>query len=184
MAMSKVQAEDVLRDFLPRVRRLFYNGGTFEMAGMPVVARITIEPEQYVDAVPAIVGDGIGVGVTQPLLDVGNDNAIKFALAHELGHGFSERVLRNCNLQGVSGPVTEVIADLGAAYLLANSGVSWQYILDTVDDWQTSGIFTANKNGDHPPGAQRATYVHSLFSLLQSGHDFNEAAAGICLSLL
>ncbi len=185
MSMDQKQAELVLSDLIQRVKSKFYANGEFKIAEMPVVATVVVDDKTaYPDAVPTATENGMGLEVTKPLLQVKNDNAIKFALAHELGHGFSETVLTRCGLKGVSGEVTEVVADLGAAYLLADSGVPWKDILDTVDDWQTSQIFTPNKSGDHPPGAKRAEYVHSLYSLIQSEHTFEDAVKGICMSLM
>ena len=187
MSMTRAQAETVLKLLIPKVKTLFYGAGNeFTMAGMTVVPSVVIEPGNFPDAVPAVVGENIGVGVTQLLLDVADDTAIRFALAHELGHGFSETVLAKIGMQGASGAVTEVIADLGSAYLLTQVGVGWQGILHAVDDWRTSQIFTAGWSGDHPPGDQRATYVHSLFSLMSAqgfNRSFEAAARLICNNL-
>ncbi len=182
MAMDQKQAELVLGDLIKNVKKMFYKDGDFKIADLPVVATVVVNDQTHPDAVPTVTENGIGLEVTRGLIQLKDDNAIKFALAHELGHGFSLTVLTRCGLTGASGEVTEVVADLGAAYLLANSGVAWEDILHTVDDWQNSHIFTPYKSGDHPPGDKRATCVHSLYTLIQSGYTFEDAVKGICMS--
>src|SRR5205823_4527435 len=81
---------------------------------------------------------------------------------HELGHAFCETVLTKLGLQALSGPPTEVIADLGSAHVLHMSGTSWRQITNAARDGINHQIFDLNWSGDHPPGADRAYYVERL----------------------
>ncbi len=109
--------------------------------------------------------------------------AIKFALAHELGHGTSEHVLSKVGLTGASGEATEVIADLSAAYTLVQLGIRWDTVIDSISQWRKSQIFDTHKEGDHPPGDDRVKYVKQLRALIDKKVAFNDAARQICQAL-
>jgi hypothetical protein len=128
-------------------------------------------------------GMNMGVEVTLPLLQLNDDVAIEFAVAHELGHAFSDTLLTSLGLAGLDGAAPEIIADLGSAYLLSLDGRGWPAILNAARDGIRTGIFTVGWSGEHPPGAERAQYVQTLHDLMAGGHDFNASATGICLSV-
>lgn len=102
-----------------------------------------------------------------------------FAVAHELGHAFSSQLLVDINCAGINGAATEVIADLGAMWILNRKGLSFSVIEKTVSDWQKSDIFDVEKAGDHPPGAERAGYVIHAIKGLQAGRSFSAVVSDI-----
>src|SRR5262249_21152437 len=77
---------------------------------------------------------------------------------------------------------TEVIADLGAAYLLALNGTPWRAILHAVRHGIQSGIFDVGWVEHHPPGSERAAYVEQLHAKMAGGHSFGTACTAIALS--
>jgi hypothetical protein len=182
--MNQTDAENRLRPMIKTVGDLFYGGGDFKIFGTYVMAprlEVTggVTPNGNLTPIP---GNRMGISVTRGLLAL-PDTAAMFALCHELGHGFSEAALETLGMKGMGGCVTEVIADLGAAYLLSQSGVSWASITDTAVRGVALGIFDAGWSGDHPPGRMRADCVQSLAELMQGGVDFTTAAKAVCLSM-
>lgn len=182
--MNQTDAENRLRPMIRTVGDLFYGGGDFTIFGTYVMAPrliVTggITPNGNLTPIP---GNRMGISVTRGLLNL-PDTAALFALCHELGHGFSEAALETIGMKGVGGCVTEVIADLGAAYLLSQSGVTWAAITDVAVRGVTLGIFDAGWSGDHPPGRMRADCVQSLATLMQDGDEFGLAAKAVCLSM-
>ncbi len=182
--MNQMDAENKLRPMIKIVGDLFYAGADFKIFGTYVMApRLTIVSGHIPNGnLTPIAGNRMGIEVTQGLMRL-PDIGVLFALCHEMGHGFSETALSKIGMHGASGCVTEVIADLGAAYLLSVSGYSWSAIVDIAIRGVTLGIFDRGWNGDHPPGRMRADCVQSLATLMQGGCAFDASAKAICLSM-
>ncbi len=182
--MNQVDAENKLRPMIKTVSDTFYGGNDFRVFGTYVVApRLSIQPGATPNGnLTPIPGNRMGIEVTRGLMNL-PDVGVMFALGHELGHGFSEAALTTIGLGAAGGCVTEVIADLGSAYLLSLSGYTWTAIVDVADRGVTLGIFDAGWQGDHPPGKMRADCVRSLSELMQGGGSFGLSAKAICLSM-
>jgi hypothetical protein len=192
--MNDTEAEEALKQLIDKISTLFYDGKPFTIFGgtCPVVSQITVEAGDIPNGNLAPMEQPsydpynptpYGLAVTQGVLNIDNNTALKFVLGHELGHGFSEVLLTKIGLRGVSGFLTEVVADLGSAYLLSQTGSTWDDILDAVDKWSKYQIFDPNQSGDHPPGDKRAEYVHTLKTLIaDNGQSFEDAVKGICES--
>lgn len=187
MPLTKGDAEQTAKSIIDKAKELFYDGGTPTVFGMNLVPSIKVVAGQTPNGNLAPAGSGgMGMEVSQGLLNIPDTVAIKFAIGHELGHGFSETILTKIGLKGVSGSATEVIADLAAAFILTKIGHTWPAVLASVQNWQTAGIFDANRSGDHPPGAERVTYINSLFSLMSAqafSRSFEAAAKLVCNNL-
>lgn len=182
--MTKDEAENRLRPMIKAISDAFYGGQDFKVFGTYVVApRIELEaghiPNGNLSPIP---GNRMGVRVTRGLLAL-PDAGVMFALGHELGHGFSEAALTRLDMSAVGGCVTEVIADLGAAYAMSLTGFTWTSIADVAVRGVTLRIFDADWEGDHPPGLMRAECVTSFAALMEAGHGFNDSAKAICLSM-
>lgn len=182
--MLQTDAENRLRPMIKTVGDTFYRGGDFKVFGTYVVAprlEVTsgITPNGNLIPIP---GNRMGITVTRGLLAL-EDAGVMFALGHELGHGFSEAALDTIGLSAAGGCITEVIADLGSAYLLSVSGFTWSTITDIAVRGVTIGIFDPGWSGDHPPGRMRADCVQSLAELMQGGADFTMSAKAVCLSM-
>ncbi|MEW6339128.1 MAG: hypothetical protein RXR20_23725 [Paraburkholderia sp.] len=189
--MDITQASVIAGNLVAIIKRDFYNGGAFTaLGGCPVIGSVRIDNGELGNAFPdsTLGTDDHGnvlIDVNDRLLKL-DDNSIKFALAHELGHAFSGKLAADLGYDDnnpLDGPRTEIIADLGAAYLLRQAGVSWDDIGDVVNNGVATGIFTAGWSGDHPPGAKRAECVKSLADLMKAGHSFKDALKGLLLSL-
>ena len=185
MAMTQTTAENKLRPMIKTIGDLFYGGGDFKVFGTYTVApRLTVTPGFLPNGnLTPIPGNRMGINVTRGLLAL-PDTALMFALGHELGHGFSEAALTTIGLHATGGCITEIIADLGSAYVLSLSGFAWKDIRDTATRGVALGIFDAGWSGDHPPGAMRADCVNSFAEIMQDGTDFTLAAKAVCLSML
>lgn len=195
--MTQADAEKQLGRMIDLVRQHFYRWRPFKIDGIyEVVPVILVSQEHHPDALPfPILKDQkkgtetvsvmqMGIEVTQPLLDL-DDNSVLFGLAHELGHGFSATLMSDWGLQSIDKDCTpEIVADLGAAFVLNKLGISWLDILKTVRAWRQTEIFTAGWSGQHPPGDMRKAAVESLVELMVGGTDFTLAAKGITLSML
>lgn len=104
-----------------------------------------------------------GIEVTAPLLRIPDNVAIKFGLAHELGHTFSPQLLEAEGLGSlIGGAAQEVAADLGSAYLLVCDGHSWDEVVAAAANGANTGIFDSDWSGQHPPGSQRAQWVRKF----------------------
>lgn len=191
--MDIAQATVIGGNLVAIIKRDFYNGGAFTaIGGLPVTGAVRLD-NGIGNAVPnSTLGTHEHNSVTDVVIDVNSrllqlgDNAIKFALAHELGHAFSEKLAADLGYdhkRPLDGPRTEIIADLGAAYLLKQAGVSWDDICNVANNGVATGIFNAGWSGDHPPGAKRAECVKSLAELMKAGHSFKDALKGLLLSL-
>jgi hypothetical protein len=183
--MNEDKAKQALESMIRKVSELFYNGKPFKIFGdaYEIVPELKVEEDHTPNGNLAALGERtMGVQVTRGLLNL-PDNAVKFALGHELGHGFSEAALNFIGMHGVSGCVTEVIADLGSAYLLSRLNVEWEDIEKTAAAG-VGNIFDRNWSGDHPPGEMRKHCVVSLAVLMKEGASFQEAAKAICMSML
>src|ERR1700738_2902299 len=181
--MDVTQASIIAGNLVAIIKRDFYNGGAFNaLDGCPVIGSVRIDNGGVGDTMPdATLGtDGNGnvlVDVNDRLLKL-DDSSIKFALAHELGHAFSGKLAADLgydNKKPLEGPRTEIIADLGAAYLLKQSGMGWEDICTIANKGVAIGIFNEGWSGDHPPGAKRAECVKSLADLMKAGHTFKDA---------
>lgn len=182
--MTKEEAENRLRPMIGEIGNAFYDGRDFKVFGTYVVApRIELEsgfiPNGNLTPIP---GNRMGVRVSRGLLAL-PDAGVMFALGHELGHGFSEAALARLDMSAVGGCVTEVIADVGAAYAMSLTGFTWPEISDIAVRGVALRIFDADWEGDHPPGLMRADCVTGFAELMQGGGSFNECAKAICLSM-
>lgn len=191
--MDIAQATVIGGNLVAIIKRDFYNGGAFTaIGGLPVTGAVRLDNGIGNAAPNSTLGTYEHNNVTDVVIDVNSrllqlgDNAIKFALAHELGHAFSEKLAADLGYdhkRPLDGPRTEIIADLGAAYLLKQAGVSWDDICNVANNGVATGIFNAGWSGDHPPGAKRAECVKSLAELMKAGHSFKDALKGLLLSL-
>ncbi|MGF1624626.1 MAG: hypothetical protein ACFCVH_07065 [Alphaproteobacteria bacterium] len=182
--MDKKTLEDALRGYIATIKADFYAGGDFKLFGMYTVVPTVRVEDDYGNNATLTTFDGgtAGVEVTEGLLTFCDDDVIRLGACHELGHAFSERVLTNIGLAGASGAVTEVIADLGAAYLLNRSGRTWTQVREAALKGEAQHIFDPGWKGDHPPAKKRVETIDSLAHLMESGFSFADAAKGICLS--
>jgi hypothetical protein len=121
----------------------------------------------------------LGVLINRPFLNMRDDNAQLFALAHEMGHGFSHKLLADIDCNEASGVATEVVADLGAVKVLQSMGISFDVIDKTVANWRKSMIFDVTKKGDHPAGDDRYKFIHKLIVALKSGAEFKTSVRKI-----
>jgi Zn-dependent protease with chaperone function len=185
MAMNSKQAEAVAQQIITSASKLFYNGKDPTVFGEKLVAKVVIEKGATPNASLTPVDGGYGVAVSQGLLDIKDDVAIKFVIAHELGHAFSETILTSIGMHGIGGEATEVIADLAAVHVLVEIGNSWTAVLASIAEWQTLDIFDAAKSGDHPAGAKRAQYIMRLSTAMTGPgkETFENAARQICNNL-
>jgi len=185
MSMNAAQASAFAKEALALISSQFYANDTPYACGLPMVPVVKTEPGSVPNGnlTPTDDEQGLGMVVSEGLLAIGDNVAIKFALAHELGHGTSEHVLSKVGLTGASGEATEVIADLSAAYLLIQLGIGWDTMIDSISRWRTSQIFDTHKDGDHPPGDDRVNYVKQLRALIDKKVAFSDAARQICAAL-
>lgn len=159
-----------------------------------------------VNATLWVDGDEFGAEVTDLMLSgFVPDGAIKFSIAHEIGHAYGGAALRrlcidpktvvlpNPNPKGVkvgddeamlSGAPTEVVADAGAAYVLNLTGMQWDQIVKIAETGLETGIFDPDWSGHHPPGAMRASCVQTFAQLMEGGCGFDMAAKAVCLSMV
>lgn len=190
MPMNKDQAEKTLTQMIPAVSKAFYGGKPFTIfdGAITVVPKIIVEEKAGVPNgnITGITDTTYGVLVNRAFLAIKNDVALKFALAHELGHGFTAVALEKLDksMKGISGPRTEIVADLGAAYLCAQTGIKWEDVDKAVKDWKAAQIFDEKWEGDHPPGAVRAQLVGILCERMKiKGADFMQAAKEMLVNL-
>ncbi|MET0307793.1 MAG: hypothetical protein ABW023_03710 [Sphingomonas sp.] len=187
---------------IPAIERHLLGGGRLTYAGMPFTTVVKVEPDGLsVNAMLYMDSSRWGVEVSDLMLSgFVPDDAIKFGIAHELGHAFGGPLLDSLCIApsatvlkpGVtmgddaemrSGAPTEVIADLGAAYILNLMGMSWEAIIATADQGNQN-IFDTAWNGDHPPAAMRADCIRSFVELLRWGGSFENSAKAVCLSMV
>lgn len=182
MSMNETQASAFAKSALDKLSTLFYGGDTPYACDLPMVPVVKAERGATPNGnlTPTDDGSGLGMVVSDGLLNITDDVTIKFALVHELGHGTSEHILKHVGLEGVGGEATEVIADLSAAYILAELGTRWDTIIASISQWRKTKIFDEHKDGDHPPGDERVAYVKKLQELLGKGASFHDAAKQIC----
>jgi hypothetical protein len=179
MGLGADAAEAFIGTLFPHIKSKFTNGANLEVMGCVMFPELLPnDADLGTDFCEACLGTyekpNPQTRVKEPrgrvccnanLLALANVNTIKFGLAHELGHAFSEPLLKKIGMPGLDGPRTEVIADLGAAYLLTLAGVSWEDVIAGAEGWNipaNKGIFTVGWSGDHPPGAARIKYVKAL----------------------
>ncbi|PMS18054.1 hypothetical protein C0Z18_17595 [Trinickia dabaoshanensis] len=190
--MDTKQASVVAGNLIDIIKRDFYNGAAFTALGGCLVIGV-VRLDTSGGAINAVPNSTLGmddhghviIDANARLLAL-DDNSVKFALAHELGHAFSGKLAADLGYSGKSaltGARTEIIADLGAAYLLKQCGVGWDDICDTANRGVAAGIFNAGWSGDHPPGAKRAECVKTLADLMKAGHSFKDAMNALLLSL-
>jgi hypothetical protein len=175
-------AEEMMRQLIHKASQLFYGGGKPTVFGMNLEPHIMVEPGPGINGNLSPTASGMGVIATQGFINLPNRIARDFAIGHELGHGFGERILPEIGLQGVAGKPTEVIADLTSAYLLNQLGISWDRLMTALRSAQGQ-IFDVHQSGDHPPGDQRIAYIGTLMQLIAAGHSFQDASKAILMSL-
>jgi hypothetical protein len=185
MPLTPTQASAAVAALLDASAELFYDGERPTVFGEAMVPIVIEVPGAQPNGNLAPATGGYGIEASQGLLGLDDEVAIKFALAHEAGHGMSERILADIGLHGISGPATEVIADLASAYLLTRVGHSWPEVLTSVRAWRQTGIFDEHASGDHPAGADRVRHVETLAHTMaqQPPPSFGETALAICQSL-
>jgi|GEM_PF-6081558 len=176
MTVSKAQREletmvDLVKRELLKTDEFRIFGGDFVI--VPQIELNTDDDSANPNANLSPMGDiEFGVMVNQSLLEIEDDIAILFALAHELGHGFSAALLEQINCSQVGGSATEVIADLGAVRLLQAKGLSLAVIDKSISQWEFSNIFNPEVSGDHPAGAERYRFVAMAIQQLEQGKKF------------
>jgi len=175
-------AQEMMRQLIQKASQLFYGGGKPTVIGMNLEPTIMLEAGAMPNGNLSPTASGMGIIATRSFIDLPNRIARDFAIGHELGHGFGEKILPEIGLQGVSGKPTEVIADLTSAYLLNQLGIPWDRILAALRSAQGQ-IFDAVQSGDHPPGNLRIAYVGSLVELMSDNQTFKDAAKAILMSL-
>lgn len=185
MSMNATQASAFAKTALNKLSTLFYAGDTPYACGLPMVPVVKTEPGAIPNGnlTPTDDESGLGMVVSEGLLNITDDVTIKFALVHELGHGTSEHILKHVGLEGIAGEATEVIADLSAAYVLVQLGTPWDTVIASISQWRKTQIFDDHKDGDHPPGDERVVHVKKLQALLAKGLTFHDAAKQICKPL-
>jgi hypothetical protein len=178
--MTRGDAEAVLARMFPLVCAEIYGGQPFTIFDGFITMRPVIVEEASGGppnaAIAPLTETEYGVGVNAALLAIEDRTAVMFALGHEIGHGFSAVLLSGIGLAGISGPRTEVAADLGAAYLLMRLGVKGDEVKRAARAWSTSQIFGAAWSGDHPPGDHRAELVARVCDGLEAGRAFADVA--------
>jgi hypothetical protein len=182
MSMNTEQANTFTRSALERISALFYAGDIPYACGLPMVAVVMTERGATPNGnlTPTDDGTGLGLVLSDGLLAIKDDITIKFAIAHELGHGTSEHILTRIGLGGIAGEATEVIADISSAYLLVELGTSWDALIGSIRQWRTTNIFDDHKSGDHPAGDARVAHVEKFRALIDRKVGFNDAARQIC----
>lgn len=186
MAMSRTDCQRFLQSLVPKIEQHLLGGQPLTAFGgaIRILPRLRVV-EGGANAILCELDEtSMGVEVNDILLMLTPENSVKFAIAHELGHAFSEPLLQRLGLGAVSGCPTEVVADLGAAYTLHLLGMSWTDIKNTAINGARDGIFDIDWSGDHPPGYMRAHAVCSLADLMSGGESFDLSAQAITLSVL
>lgn len=196
-----------VRTIVPLIQTNVLGGQPLALWGTPFSSVVKVDLDSTSVNGTLWFDDGVfGVEVSDLMLSgFVPDNAIKFGMAHELGHAFGGPALeRLCidpstvqipdpNPHGMTvgndremlqGAPTEIIADLGAAYCLNLMGMNWTDIVRTASDGLTSGIFQIGWDGDHPPATMRADCVRSFAALMQEGCGFDMSAKAVCLSMI
>lgn len=110
-----------------------------------------------------------------------NQTARVFTLMHELSHVLASTVAARLGIRegGLTNKGDEVLPDLIAAYLLTETGITWNVLLHDVGDLQGL-VFDAESHlaGEHPPADERLRNIESLMTRLR-GSNFETAARGI-----
>jgi hypothetical protein len=203
MVMRLKDCQVFVGALIKNIEKNLLDNATLNFDGTPIVPRVQMDKKRSeVNATLYPAAGGYGVEVTELLLEpFVPDAAIKFSIAHELGHAFSAPLLNKMCIpvhqvvlaplatlgnddQLRTGAPTEVIADLGAAYMLNLMGVKWSSIVEVGDHGAEIGIFDMVWNGQHPPGVQRADCIRSFVKLMEEGFPFELAAKGVCLSMI
>jgi len=176
-AFNKSELEEQLAHMILIVQDEILQGNAFTIFGGDFILLPTIMVEDGGKLFPngnlSPIDEGLlGVMINLPFLNMKDNNAQLFALAHELGHAFSHKLLLEIDCTEASGIATEVVADLGAVKVLQSMGICLDDIDKAVANWRKSMIFDVTKKGDHPAGEDRYKYVHKLIVALKSGGDF------------
>jgi Zn-dependent protease with chaperone function len=170
--VNEMNAREIMRQFIHQASQLFYGGDKPTVFGMQIVPEIVPDPSNVPNGNLSPAGAGMGIAASAPLMNLNNKVARDFAIGHELGHGFTEQVLRLINMQ-ITGAQDEVIADLTSAYLLNQMGISWNNLLTSLGS-ASGQIFDNAWSGHHPPAAIRIGYIRQLVQSLNT-HSFEDA---------
>lgn len=182
--MIAAEAEVALARLLQATERLHsLQPGGLTVLDAPVVPEVKVSSSnQPADQVPNAslwFHDGrVGMDVTPALLGL-SPVEIEFALAHELGHAVSAREIQRSGLgaDSVSVAGEEVLADLGAAQILRESGRSWAEITSALDG---GNLTDADWSGNHPPGEVRKGFLRLFETCLAEGRTAAESVHEVC----
>jgi hypothetical protein len=205
--MNLSNCKEFVRTIVPLIQANVLAGQSLALWGTPFSSEVKVDLDSTSVNGTLWFDDGVfGVEVSDLMLSgFVPDNAIKFGIAHELGHAFGGPALeRLCidpstvelpkpnplkvsvgnDREMLQGAPTEIIADLGAAYCLNLMRMGWTDIVRVADTALTSGIFQVGWDGDHPPATMRADCVRSFATLMQEGCGFDMSAKAVCLSMV
>lgn len=183
-AMALSQANRFLDSIMGDIRKIFFKGKTpISGFGLEIVSKIHIMKDIKVNAEQWVKQNkkGImqnGVSVTSGLLQIRDNNSIKFAILHEMGHLLTMQFTKTFKLK-LSMIQLEVIADLSSVFLMKRSGLSWGQIERAVMGWKYVHIFDAKWSGAHPPGNDRTKIIKRFIKLSKSGFTFKNAVKKI-----
>src|SRR4051794_4618769 len=120
MAMDERACEEFLAQLVPAIEKHLLGGSQLATFGntIRISPQLRVVEGEANATLWAIDKTSMGVEVSDILLLCTPENSVKFAIAHELGHTFSEPLLQRLGLGALSGCPTEIIADLGSAYKL------------------------------------------------------------------
>lgn len=176
-SLNKHEAERELALMINLVKHEFLRTEEFRIFGgdLVVVPQIVVsnQTSKYPNAnLTPLDENSMGVMVNKALLSLNDDTAILFALAHELGHGFSAAILDRIKCSEISGTATEVVADLGALKLLNDLGLPLFGINYSISNWRKTQIFDLHASGDHPSGSERYRLIAMAIRGLATGINF------------
>jgi len=114
----------------------------------------------------------LGVSVNGSLLALEDTISILFTLGHELGHAYTETVLREIDCLGINGTATEVVADVSSVLFLHIMGIDLQAINESISKWHLTNIFDLSASGDHPAGEERYKWIALTIERLKRGDMF------------
>ena len=187
MPWYPAQIRTRMQTFLALASTQFYRGGDPNFDGTRLVLQFPINTNDFtVNANLAPCGGGYGVEVSELFTElVGDQTAQIFVLGHEYGHGMTQAVMQSAQLNNLTGPCHEIIADLISAYLLGLMGIAPATLIHSLNG-VGEHVFNTHANsaqaGHHPTGELRVAYINTLTTLL---HDFSfqDSLRAVLLSL-